>query len=319
MIAFVSPGSGRSLTRAGDGLVDAQTSTLVAPVVRGVPRFVAPGDDYAESFGWQWNRWVHTLSDSRNSANAGAKRELVLRRTHFDCFELEGKTVLECGMGGGDDTEILLSLPFSEVHSFDISRSVDRARATLNDERLTLSQASIFDIPYREGSFDFVYCHRVLQHTPDPLRAIRCVARMAKPGGVVFVHAYHRSSFFMQQYKYKYRPLARRLSYERLAGLLDRFGPGLHRLNAALRSRGFLGRAIAHNFVPFEWYSSLGSRDEAGLVDLAKLVTFDALTPEYDNPLTWPEMRNALESEGCEVLFYTDAAEMPLLCTAKKR
>jgi hypothetical protein len=44
-------------------------------------------------------------------------------------------------MGGGDDTEALLTLPFKEVHSFDISNSVERAKKYLEDKRLTISQA----------------------------------------------------------------------------------------------------------------------------------------------------------------------------------
>jgi 2-polyprenyl-3-methyl-5-hydroxy-6-metoxy-1,4-benzoquinol methylase len=316
VIPFVSPLTGNALLAQGERLLDADTGEPVARRVDGIARFVAAGDDYAESFGWQWHRWHSTLSDERNQHAGSNKHGLILRRTRFDTFELAGKSILECGMGGGDDTEVLLDLPFAEVHAFDLSRAVERAARYLSSERLVLSQASIFAIPYPDRAFDFVFCHRVLQHTPDPLAALRAVARKVKLGGVLFAHSYHRSFHFMSQYKYKLRPLTRRLPAPWVAAALDRFGPALHRLNRSLRARGPLGRALAHNFLPFEHLSSFGEHDEEGLIEVEKLLTFDALTPTYDRPLTWPQMRHTIEDEGFELRFYSAEPTYPLYCTA---
>jgi 2-polyprenyl-3-methyl-5-hydroxy-6-metoxy-1,4-benzoquinol methylase len=316
VIGFVEPRTGAPLITHDDALVDERSGETVAPIVDGIPRFVAPGDDYAESFGWQWHRWHSTLSDRRNERAASHKHGLILRRTRFDTFDLAGKTILECGMGGGDDTEVLLDLPFAEVHSFDLSRAVDRARRYISSDRLVLSQASIFAIPYPDQAFDFVYCHRVLQHTPDPIAALRTIARKVKPGGVLFAHSYHRSLHFMSQYKYKLRPLTRRLPSPWLAAALDHAGPALHTLNRALRAKGPLGRALAHNFVPFEHLSSFGDHDEHELLEVEKLLTFDALTPRYDRPLTWPTMRRTIEEAGFEIRFFMAEPTYPLYCTA---
>jgi 2-polyprenyl-3-methyl-5-hydroxy-6-metoxy-1,4-benzoquinol methylase len=318
VIPFVSPSSGNPLCRVGQELVDGVTGERVAAIENGIPRFVPAGEDYAESFGWQWHRWHSTLSDARNEHAQGAKHDLVLRRTRFDTFELEGKSILECGMGGGDDTEVLLDLPFAEVHAFDLSRAVDRAVKYLSSERLVLSQASIFAIPYADHGFDFVFCHRVLQHTPDPEAALRAVARKVKLGGVLFVHSYHKSFHFMSQYKYKLRPITRRLPVTWVAGALDRFGPRLHRINRTLRALGPPGRLLAHNFVPFQHLSSFGDHDEASLVEVEKLLTFDALTPRYDLPMRWPVMKSIVESEGFEVRFYQAEPTYPLYCTAQR-
>lgn len=37
------------------------------------------------------------------------------------------------------------------------------------------------------GAFDFVLCNQVLEHVFDPLRAMRNLARITKPGGAVYV------------------------------------------------------------------------------------------------------------------------------------
>ena len=39
-------------------------------------------------------------------------------------------------MGGGDDTEVLVTLPFAEIHSFDLSSAVERAHKHLKDNLL---------------------------------------------------------------------------------------------------------------------------------------------------------------------------------------
>ena len=172
MIPFVSPSTQVVLEQRGDRFVDPSTGTAVG-LQSGVPTFVTADDDYAENFGFQWNQWVDTLSDARGGSNARAKQELLTRRTHFDCFELEGKTILECGMGGGDDTEVLLGLPFAEVDSFDLGGAVGGARAVLADPRLQsrapTSSPSPTPTRVRLSSAPF-------RSTADPLRALRCTA-----------------------------------------------------------------------------------------------------------------------------------------------
>lgn len=316
-VRFADPATGRNLIEAGDRLIEPESGAAVGVVVGGIPRFVkVAGESYVESFGWQWNRWEDALSDQRSGLDA--KRRLILERTHFGDFDLKGMTILECGMGGGDDTEVLLSLPFSEVHSFDLSDAVDRAGRTLADPRLVLSQASIFDIPYPDAAFDVVYCHRVVQHTPDPLEAIRCVARKVKPGGLLFVHSYNRSWRCLLNYKYRYRWLTRRLPRGWLAAGLDFAGPMLHCINKWARRRGKVVSFLASMVIPFEPILSYGDATPAQVLDIAKLVTFDALTPRFDKPIRASDFRQTVIEAGFEILYIHDRVEAPLWCTARR-
>lgn len=299
--------------RTDSGFVDGTSGELVAPVVEGIPRFVSD-EEYSASFGWQWNRWTDTLSDIKTGGDA--KRRLLLERTSFDRYEMEGRTILECGMGGGDDTEVLLTLPFGEVHAFDLSTAVDRARWLQTDERLTLSQASIYEIPYADQSFDFVFCHRVLQHTPDPQAALRSVCRKVAPGGVLFAHSYKRSWRNMASYKYKYRWLTRRMSRERVYGLISRHGHQLHRLQLAAVRRGRVTAFLALSFVPFEQVPRYQDAGADQLLEIAKLCTFDALTPRFDRPMTTKQFTQAIESEGLRIESLHDPKVSPLWCTA---
>ena len=144
--SFVDPVSFDTLVQVSESLLNERTQKVVAQIVNGIPRFVKPEENYAESFGWQWKKWADNQSEARGSNIK--QRELILARTHFSEYPIEGKRILECGMGGGDDTEVLVGLPFAEIHSFDMSTAVERAYEHLKDDRLFISQASIYGIPY---------------------------------------------------------------------------------------------------------------------------------------------------------------------------
>lgn len=316
---YVNHRTANPLDVKGDVLVDSATNEVVAYVVGGIPRFIRDHQNYADNFGYQWNKWHSILSDSRNEHVNGRKYDLLIRRTHFDKFETKGKSVLECGCGGGDDTEVLCRFPFAEIHAFDLSTAVDRARRFVTDPRVVFSQSSIFEIPYKDESFDFVFCHRVLQHTPDPEGALRSISRKAKRGGVLFVHSYHRTKNYMRHFKYKYRFITKRLPYKYIEGFLDAFAPLMHRINERLYKTR-LGRRLAFGFVPLEYTREYANFTRNEIIELERLVTFDALTPYYDNPMRWQTMKSIVESEGFEIKYFNDnRTGSPIYLTAVKR
>src|SRR4030095_6525739 len=48
---------------------------------------------------------------------------------------------------------------------------------------------------YAEETFDLVYSHCVLHHTPDTAGAIREIHRVLRPGGRAVVMLYHKDSY----------------------------------------------------------------------------------------------------------------------------
>lgn len=319
MIGFVDPRDQVPLQRVGDRYVNPVSGATVATVRLGIPRFVAPEASYAESFGYQWKKWHSIRSDGRNPGHN--LRRLILERTHFDEFDIAGKALLECGMGGGDDTEVLLGLPFSEIHAFDLSSAVERAAQFLRDERLRIFQASIYDIPYPDAAFDVVFCHRVLQHTPDPAEALRRACAKVKPGGLLFAHAYKRSRRHMAEWRYKYRWLTKRLPWRWIDAYVELAGPLLHRLNRRLYAHG-LTRDFAYRFVPFYNLPAVGEGSATtpeSILELEKQITFDALTPWHDHPMDSAEFRAVIEGAGFEIAHFFDPDTSPVFATAVRR
>jgi len=317
-ISFVNPATGVPLNHVGDTLIDSEDRSEIARIVDQIPRFVEPGDNYAESFGWQWKHWRDNQSESRGASVK--QRELILERTHFAEYDLAGKTVLECGMGGGDDTEVLLTLPFSEIHSFDLSTAVERAQHHLHDERLKLSQASIYAIPYPDRVFDFVFCHRVLQHTPDPEKSLRCICKKVKSCGILFIHSYKRSPEHMAEWRYKYRWFTTRVPKEWIYYYVQCFGWLLHHFVDFFYQLGGPYLSFAYRYFPFYRVNRTGvyAMDKKEAIELEKMITFDALTPRYDSPMTTSQLKSILTDEGFVIEHIEDRFPSPVYATARK-
>lgn len=318
MIKFINPKTGNELVKKNDALYDSISNEQIARVHQGIPRFVSYDDNYAKSFGWQWNHWRTQRS---NSSGSFGLLDVIRKRTNFDKFELEGKAILECGCGGGDDTEVLCSYPFSEIHSFDLSNAVERAKDLVRDSRVVFSQASIYEIPYADESFDVVYCHRVLQHTPDPVKSLRSICRKVKPGGILFAHSYKRSERYMAEWRYKYLWLTQKMPHKAIYLYVSIFGYPLHYLNKVLYKRK-LTREFAYRFIPF--YHKGKQRDvvsmkEKDIIEIEKLITFDALTPAHDHPMSAEEFFGTIEQEGFDIVYKHDPNGSPQFCTAVRK
>jgi len=328
-VPFIDPVSGVGLANRDNHLVNPATGATVAEVIHGLSRFVARGGDYAAHFGWQWKKWRRSMSDAAN--NDAHKRNLILGRTKFARYPIQGKTLLECGCGAGNDTEILVSLGLAEVHSFDLSNAVEEAvplvdQARRQGTRLVLSQASILSIPYPDRSFDIVYCHRVLQHTPDPEVSLRALCAKVKPGGILFVHCYQDTPWLRGHWRNKLRWFCKRMPPKLLAVVIDTYAPLLQRLNRFLWTRPLdtrrnrMLRELGFRFVPFAWtgtqFSHLGANKE---LEINKCVTFDFLTAWHDHPMTAARMRAILTAEGFAIDHFAAGKEEPLWATARRK
>ena len=62
---------------------------------------------------------------------------------------------------------------------------------------VSFRQADIYSLPFPDGSFDHVFLCFVLEHLPDPARALACLRRVLRPGGTITaVEGDHGSAYF---------------------------------------------------------------------------------------------------------------------------
>jgi SAM-dependent methyltransferase len=118
---------------------------------------------------------------SRTAENSAAYLLPYLRPDH---------RLLDVGAGPGTITADLATL-VREVVAVEVNdEAAAITRAGLDARGITNATvivADVHDLDLDDGSFDVVHAHQVLQHVPDPVQALREMARVTCPGGVVGV------------------------------------------------------------------------------------------------------------------------------------
>ncbi|MFM9027792.1 MAG: class I SAM-dependent methyltransferase [Bacteroidota bacterium] len=208
LIPYSSPISGHILTLNGGQLVSGEERF---PVVNGIPRFVLE-DNYAAAFGLQWKTFTKTQLDSHSQLDI--TRERLVRCLGIPLHELRGKTVLEVGCGAGRFTELLVESG-AMVHSIDLSVAVEANKANIGDApNYTVAQASVYELPFRNGAFDVVICLGVIQHTPSSEKTIQSLWDKVKPGGSLVIDHYRWRLSYYSTLKPVYRHLLRKMKPE---------------------------------------------------------------------------------------------------------
>lgn len=274
------------------GMIECRGCGQTYPIVRGLPRFV-PASNYAESFGFQWNRHARTQLDSHSGLPISHERLWAAIGGKAD---LNGQRVLEAGSGAGRFTEVLAASG-ADLVTFDYSSAVDaNARNQAPSPKLHFFQGDIFNIPLAEASFDKVVCLGVVQHTPDPQAAFRSLAKYVRPGGQLVIDAYTRNFAALLQWKYLLRPITQRMRKETLYRLIEVVAPPL--VPVAWLLRRIAGRFGAR-FVPIVEYSHLGLAPELN-VQWAILDTFDMYSPAHDHPQSLESVARWFREAGFE-------------------
>ncbi len=278
-----------------------------------IPRFV-PRSNYADSFAFQRMRHSRLQFDKFNGTTI--QRDTILARSKWPDSFLQGKTLLECGCGAGPDTQVLLDLG-ATVTSVDISVGADHC--VLNNypnARLNVMQASIMNLPLKTESYDVVYCHRVIQHTPDPEATFKEIVRYLKPGGTLFLHSYPKSFRHILQWKYWMRPVTKRIKPEILHKVIRWYAPFLHPIVGFLDKNRWT-RQIHFHLLPYRNYRRIFPElSEQQLLEYGIHDTFDALAPAYDLPSSVATVTRWLKEAGFKEFTFNQTK--PIVVVAKK-
>jgi ubiquinone/menaquinone biosynthesis C-methylase UbiE len=101
-----------------------------------------------------------------------------------------GDTLLDVGCGPGTITaDLAAAVAPGRVTGVDASAAaLAEARAFAAARELSeveFAVADVYALDYADDSFDVVHAHQVLQHLTDPVRALREMRRVCRPGGIV--------------------------------------------------------------------------------------------------------------------------------------
>lgn len=106
--------------------------------------------------------------------------------------------LLDVGSGPGTITVDLAGLvahvTATEVGPDEVA--LTQATAAERDVRnVEVGIADVHALPFADATFDVTHAHQVLQHVADPVQALREMARVTKPGGIVAVRESDYSGF----------------------------------------------------------------------------------------------------------------------------
>jgi len=146
--------------------------------------------------------YVHgyTADETRRlSDQAKTLADLLHGGTQYEA----GSRVLEVGCGVGAQTvQLVTRSPGIELVAVDISEeSLAAAKARMAaeapDARVEWHHGDLFELPFADGTFDHLFLCFVLEHLPEPQKALAILQRLLRPGGsITVIEGDHESAFF---------------------------------------------------------------------------------------------------------------------------
>lgn len=280
-IELINPYNKKRLSITESGLSDDENNRF--ELVEGAYRIV-PKENYASSFGYQWNKFRKTQIDKFNGRNL--TRDRFFAATGWDKMDLSGQNILEAGCGAGRFTQIVLDYTAGNLFSFDFSDSVT-ANYDNNGphERLNLFQASIYEMPFPPNTFDKVFCFGVLQFTPDFRKSIASLVDVLKPGGELVVDYFPINGWWTKvSAKFFLKPLTRRMDNK---VLMERIAKNVNWMISMYKffDRLGIGR-IVNRFIPICDIKNTLPNDlnKEELREWVILDTYNMLSPAFENP-----------------------------------
>ena len=299
-IDLVSPATGSPLIQKDNFLVSLEDEKF--PIENNIPRFVSC-DNYATSFGLQWNMYKKVQLDSNTHTTISRDRLQRLLEGSFDV--IREKNVLEAGCGSGRFTEILLANG-ANVFATDISSAVEANYENCHSSpNYFICQADITAMPVGPGSFDVVICIGVIQHTPNPEKTIAALCFYVKSGGLLVIDHYTQGypntpvrkilrAFLLHM------PPSFSMSFTK--ALTNLLWPVHTFIGSWQKNRNLKKFRYAFLFLSpiVDYYESYPQLSEDQMKMWAMLDTHDTLTDRFKHLRSGSEIRDHLENCGME-------------------
>lgn len=138
-------------------------------------------------FSFAWRRFA------RNEVSKNWFKDSYTYINHLpqELFYGAGEKIgLDIGCGSGADMIAMNARGFKMV-GLDISDAAyEASRNTRGNKDMHVVQASVYNMPFKDGFFDIVYSFGVLHHLPDPEGGFRRLCEKVKKGGSALIYVY---------------------------------------------------------------------------------------------------------------------------------
>jgi ubiquinone/menaquinone biosynthesis C-methylase UbiE len=238
-----------------------------------------PGTERPYRIDDEWSGAVH----ARRTLQAGAFLTSQLRA---------GMRLIDCGCGPGSITvDLARMVAPGKAIGIDLredalthGRALARERGIAN---VVFQAASVYRLPYADGSFDAAFACAVLQHLAAPLAALKEIRRVLKPGAMIGItDGSSRITF-----RYPTNPLLE--AWDKLRGLQRAYNTGRPpealQLRALLREAGF-ARTQASGHLTTEAGPAAGSLEDTRRVAQNHLIRLRGVLGELAVASRWPRL-----------------------------
>ena len=121
------------------------------------------------------------ISQRKQYAKGGVGRKYWDFRDRCILAQVGGPRILDAGCGEGITLQKLIEgFPEAEIEAVDIDSENVRI---CGEHGLRVRQASLYDLPYKDASFDTVLLVEVIEHLDAPEKALAELARVTRLGG----------------------------------------------------------------------------------------------------------------------------------------
>ncbi len=123
--------------------------------------------------------------------------DMAFQRRAWTIFEwlgpTDGRTILDCGCGRGFYLKMLRHLGDARLFGVDLELPYLRKarRNTAHLPAILVGNASIYDLPFPDETFDAVLLSEILEHVDRDVDALREVRRVLKPDGLALITVPH--------------------------------------------------------------------------------------------------------------------------------
>ena len=195
--------------------------------------------------------WPTPWSSSARSEEPQERGRLERLRRLVGPAALAGR-ILNVGCGTGGFNAVAAAAGARIVGMDADAEAIAICAAKHRSDRSAYVRAEAERLPFRDGTFDVVYCFSVIEHVASVEATVAEMVRVTRPGGVIYVHTPNAWSWWEGHYKVFWAPflpgpLAR--AYLRLRGRPTAYLATLRRLTVARLRRAF-ARAGAEPHAP---------------------------------------------------------------------
>jgi SAM-dependent methyltransferase len=175
-----------------DGTLQCNNCQKSFVITKGVPRMVVELDDreeLAESWSYEWTKQAEGKLEIDTIYGETEEQEVD---NLFQCLginpdDLLGSVVLDAGCGFGRLTKALGKYG-AEVFGIDIADSIEHTYQYCNtNKNVHMIQADIVNLPFKKGSFDYVWSKLAICYVHNPEHAFKNLSDLVKPSGKLFI------------------------------------------------------------------------------------------------------------------------------------